>query len=196
MSGFGEVYLARHGETVWNATGRRQGILDSPLTGQGRDQAARVGALLATRTVDGIYSSPLGRAVATATIIGRRLNLPVTIIAELSEIDHGTLAGLTDAEIEERYPEEYEQRSRDRYHYRFPYGESYADADRRAAAGLARIGRQSTRHPLLVSHEMLGRMLLRHLLGLSTADALAWRHPHDAVYCIDARHRRHGLLPA
>jgi broad specificity phosphatase PhoE len=42
-----EIYLVRHGETEWNAQGRIQGCLDSPLTPNGREQARQIGMLLA-----------------------------------------------------------------------------------------------------------------------------------------------------
>lgn len=35
----GPLFLARHGQTEWNAQGRYQGSLDSPLTALGRAQA-------------------------------------------------------------------------------------------------------------------------------------------------------------
>jgi probable phosphoglycerate mutase len=47
---------------------------------------------------------------------------------------------------------------------------------------LGLITRHSANRPLIVSHEMVGRMLLRHLLDLSPRDALDRHHPHDVVY--------------
>jgi probable phosphoglycerate mutase len=38
---FEAVYLARHGQTVWNLDGRQQGRLDSPLTSEGAMQVRR-----------------------------------------------------------------------------------------------------------------------------------------------------------
>jgi broad specificity phosphatase PhoE len=38
---------------------------------------------------------------------------------------------------------------------------------------------------LLVSHEMIGRMLLRNLLDLAPDEALAYGQPHEVVYRID-----------
>ena len=46
-----------------------------------------------------------------------------------------------------------------------------------AAAGVAR--------PLVVSHEMIGRMLLRNLLDITPMEALAYGHPHDVIYRVD-----------
>lgn len=92
---------------------------------------------------------------------------------KLSEVDHGDLSGLTNADIAATWPEEARKRARDKYSYHFPGGESYADA--RAARALARIGRLGARAPLLVSHEMIGRMLLKNLAGPGSERALRLR---------------------
>ena len=69
----GEIYLVRHGETEWNAQGRFQGCLNSPLTPNGREQARQIGMLLA-RVLNGyrgvtMHVSPLGRTCDTAEIV-------------------------------------------------------------------------------------------------------------------------------
>lgn len=185
----GRVLLARHGLTEWNLVGRRQGRLDSPLTERGVDQARRAAAALGGHGVDAVFTSPLGRAVSTAEIFGRALGAAVVVVEELAEVHHGRFAGLTDGEIERRHPGEWGRRAQDKYHWRFPGGESYADADRRAAAALALVDRHRADRPLIVSHEMIGRMLLRQLLDLDSRDALGRRHPHDVVYEVDPRTR-------
>jgi probable phosphoglycerate mutase len=186
------LFLARHGQTEWNLKRRRQGQLDSALTDSGIDQAHRHAAVLRPHAVDAIFASPLRRAMATADIIASHLGLPVTVIDELTEVHHGCFAGLADDDINARYPDQWRQRSMDKYRWTFPGGESYADADIRAGDALARIGRHPARRPLVVSHEMIGRMLQRHLLGLDPHQALAQTHPNDVIYQIDpsakARH--------
>jgi broad specificity phosphatase PhoE len=180
------VFLARHGQTEWNLVRRRQGRLDSALTPAGVEQARRHALRLRGRDIDGIFVSPLGRAVATARIISDSLGLPVEIIDELAELDHGAFSGLVDEQIDAQFPGQRQLRAADKYHWRFPGGESYADADARAARALDEVGRRQVRRPLLVAHEMIGRMLQRHLLGLDAAAALARSHPHDVVHHIDA----------
>ncbi|MDO4640685.1 MAG: histidine phosphatase family protein [Neisseria sp.] len=66
-----EVYLVRHGKTVFNTTGRLQGWSDSPLTPEGCDVAARLGRGLAERGIrfDAAFSSTAPRAAETARII-------------------------------------------------------------------------------------------------------------------------------
>jgi len=177
------VLLARHGQTEWNVLGRRQGQLDSPLTAAGLAQAHRHARSLADHDLDAIFTSPLGRAATTAAVIAEAVGLPVTVVDELAEVHHGDFAGLTNADIAERHPTAARERAQDKYHWRFPNGESYADADLRAAKALAFVAQQS-RTPLIVSHEMIGRMLLRNLLDEDPADALRRDQPHDVIYVV------------
>ncbi|WP_371405181.1 histidine phosphatase family protein [Kribbella sp. NBC_00662] len=177
------IYLARHGQTEWNVAGRRQGRLDSPLTDLGLQQASRNSELLSTEGVDAVFASPLGRAQQTASIIGAKLGLTVEVLDELAEIDHGLWSGLTSAEIDAGWPGQRAERERDKYGFRFPAGESYADGEVRAGQALAEVGRTGVRRPLLVSHEMIGRMLLRQL---GVPDALGTRQPSDVVYRVRA----------
>ncbi|MEV5964962.1 histidine phosphatase family protein [Kribbella sp. NPDC051952] len=173
---FDVIYLARHGQTEWNVEGRRQGRLDSPLTALGLLQARRNADLLLDERVDSVFTSPLGRARRTAEILGEALGLPVQVLDDLAEISHGAWSGLTSAEIDARWPGQRAARVRDKYGFRFPEGESYADADARAGRALAQVGGG---RPLVVSHEMIGRMLLKQL---GVVDALQLGQPSDVVY--------------
>ena len=181
------VLLARHGQTEWNLLGRRQGQLDSRLTERGVEQARRNAAALNGHAIDTVFTSPLGRAVTTAQIFADTLGGAVVVVEELAEVHHGDFAGLTDSEIEQRHFGEWDRRARDKYHWRFPGGESYADADRRAAEALTLIDRHPADRPLIISHAMISKMLLRQLLDLEPHDALTRRHPHDVVYEVDCR---------
>jgi broad specificity phosphatase PhoE len=180
--GFDEVFIVRHGETEWNVQGRRQGQLDSPLTEAGRSSAQQVSVLLSDLNPDALFSSPLGRAWSTALIIDAALGLGVRSEGGLSEIDQGELGGLTNDEIEESHPGLLAERRSCLQSWRFPGGESYADGDLRAAAALSRIEATLTRRPLLVTHEMIARMLVRNLLGLSTHEALNRSFTQGIVY--------------
>lgn len=183
------VYLARHGETRWNREHRRQGQLDSPLTDRGRAQATAVAETLVNRQIDAVFHSPLGRASETACILAARLELTPVELDDLAEIHHGTMAGLTSEQIEERFPGALEARRSAKYTWRFPGGESYADADARAARALQAVEETGVRRPLLVSHEMIGRVLLMNLLGLDVDAALAEDLPNDLVNVVGLDHR-------
>jgi probable phosphoglycerate mutase len=179
------IFLARHGQTEWNTQNRRQGRLDSPLTDAGARQAERAASRLTPGSVDVVFSSPLGRARQTAELFRAQVEADLVVLDELAELDHGRFGGLTEDEIDVAFPGAFSDRANDKYNWRFPGGESYADVDVRAGAALRRIAETGTRAPLVVSHEMIGRMLLRNLLGLDPLIALARRHPHDVVYVVE-----------
>ena len=99
------LYLVRHGETDWNRARRIQGSTDIPLNQTGRDQAAVTAALLANRSWDGVYASPLSRAFETASIIAGELGLgtPDTLDA-IVERHYGEAEGLNYDQIDARFP--------------------------------------------------------------------------------------------
>ena len=66
----GELWLVRHGETEWTATGRHTSRTDVPLTATGREQATSVGGVLAGRPFVAVLSSPLSRSVETCRLAG------------------------------------------------------------------------------------------------------------------------------
>ncbi len=102
-----ELLLIRHGQSTANATGVWQGQMEFPLSEGGRWQARRVGKALAGERLDGLYSSPLGRAFETAEIIAREAHFPdaVVPVEGLMERYGGILEGTTHAEREARNPE-------------------------------------------------------------------------------------------
>jgi broad specificity phosphatase PhoE len=99
------LYLVRHGETDWNAQRRIQGTTDIPLNATGRSQAVTTGRLLARRSWNGIYSSPLSRAYDTANIIAGELGMsePGRVDA-IVERNYGEAEGLNWEEIDRMFP--------------------------------------------------------------------------------------------
>ena len=104
-----EIYLVRHGETEWNAQGRFQGCLDSPLTPNGREQARQFGMLLA-RVLNGyrgvtMHVSPLGRACETAEIVRKYVPIAAPIREHrIREVTIGSWDGLTHEDIDAGWP--------------------------------------------------------------------------------------------
>jgi broad specificity phosphatase PhoE len=145
------VYLARHGESDWNAEARWQGHADRPLTDLGIRQAAELADRLADVRLDAVYSSDLERARATAEVVARSQDLTVRSLAALREIDVGSWSGLTRPEAERRFPAGYRRwldggRGWDD-------GETYEDMATRVVETVLRIAAD---HPegsvLVVSH--------------------------------------------
>ena len=65
----GQLYIARHGETVWNREGRIQGHTDVGLSGRGLEQARLLAERLKPVRFDAAYASDLSRASDTAAAI-------------------------------------------------------------------------------------------------------------------------------
>ena len=98
-----ELYILRHGETVWNAEGRLQGWDNSALTAKGEMQAARQFELLRSRDLSGFQavSSPAGRAVQTAGIAVAPLLPEIRTDPRLKEIGVGDWSGRLRSELPE-----------------------------------------------------------------------------------------------
>src|SRR5205085_6505924 len=83
------LVLVRHGETLDNRSGRLLGRSDPPLTPLGRVQARSLAATLTGESPATVLSSPLLRAVQTATLIADACAVGVAVDKRLVEIDYG-----------------------------------------------------------------------------------------------------------
>jgi probable phosphoglycerate mutase len=100
------LYLARHGETDWNAEGRWQGQTDVPLNPLGREQARELAARVRGAGIRAIATSDLLRARQTAEIVAAELGLVVGHVdPDLRERRFGCFEGLTRDEVAARHPE-------------------------------------------------------------------------------------------
>ncbi|PWD49428.1 histidine phosphatase family protein [Serinibacter arcticus] len=104
----GTIVLWRHGQTDYNVAMRLQGQTDIPLNETGRAQAETAAAVLAELRPDAIVASDLSRAVATASALASRLDLPVVTDPRLRERDFGDWEGLHGDVIAERWPDAHE----------------------------------------------------------------------------------------
>ncbi|MBU6334783.1 MAG: phosphoglycerate mutase family protein [Chloroflexi bacterium] len=164
------VLLIRHGETDWNAVQRYQGHGLVPLNARGRAQARALARRLAAGPpLTALVSSDLPRAAETADIVGAALGLVPQRHAGLREIDVGAWAGLTPAEVRQRFPEHRAAYDRDPVHTARLGGESYAQVLQRSVAALAEIAAVADGTVALVSHGGTIRVVLCHVLGLDLA---------------------------
>jgi probable phosphoglycerate mutase len=160
------VSLIRHGATQLTAENRFSGATGVDLSEEGRQQAALLGERLQRARIDALYASNLSRAVETANIIGAHCGLTPAVVDALREISHGHWEGLTRAEVEERFPGEYEAWEEDPFTFAPAGGESGVAVLARALPALREI---VMRHPeqnvVVVSHKATIRLLLSSLLG-------------------------------
>ena len=160
------LVLWRHGRTEWNAAGRFQGQLDTPLDAEGRSQAIRVARELAAELPAGqtvVVSSDLSRAAETAASLTSVLGVPLRVDPRLREHGMGSWEGLTRDEVADRYPEQYADWVAGRP-VRGRGGESPADVAERALAALAELPAQPV--AVVVTHGGTAGRLMERLLGL------------------------------
>jgi len=88
-----EIYIIRHGETLWNKKGIVQGHMNSTLSEKGVKQAMLVAERLKKYSFDVIYSSDLIRAMDTAKYINEYHNKVIIVDEILRERSLGVLEG-------------------------------------------------------------------------------------------------------
>jgi broad specificity phosphatase PhoE len=171
------IFLVRHGATQRTAEGRFSGSVGVDLSDEGRWQAERLGERLGQERLTAVYASPLSRAVDTARVVAATCGLEPQIVDGLREISHGHWEGLTRAEVETRFPDEYAEWEQDPFAFAPQGGESGVAVLARALPALRHI---VTSHVgdriLVVSHKATIRLLLSSLLGF---DARGYRDRLD-----------------
>ena len=151
-NGHRELWLVRHGETPASRGHTLAGWADVPLTEHGEEEACALRALLAGERFDGVWSSDLRRAVATARLAWGEPRLD----ARLREMSFGSLEGLLWESLDARG-----QEALARFEgFAAPGGESFEDLRARVLSFLD--GLPAGRH-LVFTHGGVVRLLSREV---------------------------------
>ncbi|HEY2381905.1 MAG TPA: histidine phosphatase family protein [Terriglobia bacterium] len=158
------LILVRHGLTDWNVERRYQGRFDIPLNAAGRAQAETLKEQLKSIPFDHLYSSPLRRALETASIIAGGQTIECD--DRLAEIDHGVWQGKTHDEIAALWPRDWQTWNTDPGNFTPPGGESVSDLRSRVNAF---IGDMQGEAILCVSHGVVIQTFLSTVSGAVTS---------------------------
>jgi broad specificity phosphatase PhoE len=165
------ILLARHGETVSNFEGRWQGQSDSPLSDRGLAQARELGRALADEPIAAVYSSDLGRAMATAREVAEPHGMTVHAEPSLREIHVGGWTGLNGTEIDARYPGQRKLWSTAPASLCFPGGETLHEMQTRALAFIAeRMPDHAGETVVIIGHGALNWSMLIAAMGRPLED--------------------------
>ena len=162
-----EIYIVRHGETVWNAAKLLQGSTDIELNEYGRALAGETGANLEDVHFDCIYSSPLIRAYETACLIRGHRNIPIIRDDRLRELSFGVYEGENFSELlkKEEDPFHYFFKEPDRY--RPPEnGETLEHICERAAEFMREViepQKEQWERVMIVAHGAMNKALMCHV---------------------------------
>jgi probable phosphoglycerate mutase len=97
-----QLWLIRHGETEWSASGKHTSRTDVGLTENGRERAAVLGMYLAETEFCAVFRSPMARARETCEIAG--FGQRAEVDADLCEWNYGVYEGRTTREIQAEFP--------------------------------------------------------------------------------------------
>jgi len=194
-----QLLLVRHGKTDWNAAQRLQGQADVPLNAAGEQQAEAVARRLADEAIDVIYASDLQRAWVTAETIERHWKMtrrfpmarhfPMAhhhtafLHAEprLREISYGDWQGLTYAEMQIQFSEQFLWWNENRMHHAPPNGETLTQLATRLQLLLDEVNEQHADQTVLfVTHGGTICVLLCLLLNKSPAEYRQFRMGNTA----------------
>lgn len=160
-------YFIRHGQTIWNHSGRYQGITDVELSEKGKAQASRLVDYFAEIHLDAIYSSDLIRAIGTAAPLAQSKNMEINQREGLREINFGDWEGLTYDEINARWPGAIEHMYNSVTTVKIQNGQSFMDVQKASAKVLDEIIKKYPDGSVaIVSHGGTIRCMICHLLGL------------------------------
>lgn len=167
-----DLYLIRHAQSEWNASGRWQGQANPQLSAEGLQQARLLAAHFPNVHVTHVLTSDLDRAHDTAMPFATRFELVPVVDPMLREMDVGSWSGRTREEITAAEPG-----AMDRY-YRgevgWTGGESFDEHERRSAIAAERVTTLDTDGVVVVvTHGGTLRAILRTLLEIPHVER--WR---------------------
>lgn len=159
------IWLARHGETAYNAERRFQGQGAIALSDRGRDQARALAEEARGHGFASLWCSPLPRARETADIVATGIGLELREDPRLMETDAGDWTDRTFAEVEAEDPLRFAAFVLGDPGFAFPGGESFAAQQERVTAALEDVRAADGLPALVVCHRNSIRLALERARG-------------------------------
>ena len=192
------LYLIRHGATEANLKrpyvlqGRRS---DLPLGEIGRRQAEAARRTLQGRPIERFFCSPLRRTVETAEIVAAPHGKPAERVQELIECDVGRWEGLSWDVIRLQDREHWETYEADPGTVPYAGGESFYEVQCRAVPAIEQLVHDHPAGDLaIVTHNIVARVYVAHLLGLHISKARFVRNDNCGISLVSVGNGTHKLL--
>ena len=180
-----KIYIARHGETTWNEEGRIQGRSDPGLSPKGYAQSLALLEQLKSCSISALYTSTLQRSIQTAQPFASYFGLSIQRQPELDEIAFGILEAKLLFHFDEELKAEWNRFKDNRFTYRIPGAENYADVSSRVKPFVERLLREHKgEEVLIVGHRVVNRLLIGMLMAYPVEKILKIEQTNDMLYLI------------
>lgn len=182
-----KLYIVRHGESIANAQERIQGRKNYPLSERGIAQARQLAQWASTQQIDLIYTSPAKRTMETADIVGEATQIPIESDERLQPMDLGILEDQLPGELDSDLLTTWNRvKAMENIHAHG--GESIHDVIERVHPFLHDITIHHEQHTIcVITHNMVKRALVKHLLNIPETELQFLRFPNTAVSLFEIR---------
>jgi len=190
------LILTRHGRTElnsqhifqpWTPDGDR-------LTEEGKEAARKLGKRLHSIKIGTIYSSDWHRAVHTAQIINEKLTPPlneIIISRGLRDFNFGAISGMSSSNLKLLNPELYYLKTKKRYMFAVPSGDSYQNFYKTKKEELNRIIASNTNgNILIISHSYVTICLLMAALDLDLEKYANYNVDNTSINIVQIRSKK------
>ena len=166
-------FFTRHGESLYNTQNRIGG--DSPLTEAGRKYSKTMADFMSLQPefkhgTMRIWCSTLKRCEQTAEPFQELgTNFKVYKWRALCEIEAGICDSMTYEEVEDKYPDVFNERKKHKLTYRYPQGESYKDVIKRLEPVIFELER-AIKPVLVIAHQAVLRCLYGYFMDKPLED--------------------------
>jgi broad specificity phosphatase PhoE len=171
----------RHGRTESNRRSIYAGRSDEPLSVEGVAEVKEAVPALVPLGLSRVVASPVYRAWQTGAQIASQLGVPRDVDEDLAEMLLGPWTGLTEAQVAERFPAEYELWQGRPSRVLLEGRETLEQVQARALYAAERA-RHGACPALLVTHVAVVRVLLLHARGAPLDDYKTIDVPNCKVF--------------
>lgn len=185
------IYFVRHGETQLNKDHVYYGSLDVSLTETGVHQGERIRSYLHHVSFQRVYVSNKKRAMETAKLVAADVpEKDICVVPAFAELNFGCFEGLTNRQVQEKFPEIYKAWCNDWIHYIIPQGECFNDFFMRVKGAFECLlkdwaGLEQESNILVCAHNGTLRVLFALMCGLAAEGTWHFNFDQDAYSKVD-----------
>ena len=167
-----KLYVARHGQTEYNAQNRVCGVTDLPLTETGLAQADVLAQQVNDKDIGVIIASPLIRAQQTAQAVSKALGIDVITDSRITEQNYGIFEGV------DRKDEKF-LAGKSQFAFRYPQGESMMQVAARVYPFIDEIKQKyAHKNVLLVCHGGVCRVIKSYFEDMTNEEYSSYSPPN------------------